>query len=289
MRAQPVTGKSRTDNSRRLAGRGRQAGMAPLPSPGATLAALRARRPLVHCLTNPVAANLTANALLCLGASPLMAEAEDEMAALSPEALLLNLGMQTPARMRAARIAAAAAQRTGIPWVLDPVAAGALTARTTLAEGLAGAGPAVIKGNASEIMALAGGQGGGRGTDATAAMTEAHGPARALARRTGAVVAITGAEDFVTDGTRVVVVRHGHPMMAAISGLGCVAGALAAACLAVQPDAVLATAHALALLGWAAERAAERAGGPASMQGGMLDALHGFDGAASPAGGWRLS
>ena len=242
-------------------------------SPGATLARVRARRPLVHCLTNPVAANLTANALLCLGASPLMAEAEEEVAVLRPDALLINLGMQTAARMRAARVAVAAAGRNGTPWVLDPVAAGALAARTVLAESLAASGPTLIKGNASEIMTLAGMGTGGRGTDATASTADAHGPAQALARRSGAAIAITGAVDYVTDGTRGVTVRRGHPTMAAISGLGCVAGALAAACLAVEPDPVLAAAHALALLGWAAERAAAAAHGPASLQAGILDAL----------------
>ncbi len=247
----------------------------PSPDPdhlGTMLAALRARRPLVHCLTNQVAANLTANALLCVGASPLMAEADDEVAVLSPDVLLINLGMQTPTRMRAARIAVAAARRQGIPWVLDPVAAGALPSRTTLALELATSRPAVIKGNASEIIALAGGQ-GGRGTDATVPTLEAQASAEALARHTGAVIAITGPEDIVTDGQRTTIVRHGHPMMAQISGLGCVAGALIAACLTVETDAVLAAANALALLGWTAERAAVQAGGPGSLQVGLLDEL----------------
>ena len=244
------------------------------PSPFATLAAIRARRPLIHCLTNPVAANLTANALLCLGASPLMAEAEEEVALVAPDALLVNLGMQTPERMRAAGIAIAAAGRAGTPWVLDPVAAGALAPRTALAEHLLAGRPTLIKGNASEIIGLAGGV-GGRGTDATAAAAAAHGPARALARRTGAAVAITGVEDWVTDGERTLAVRHGHPMMAGVSGLGCVAGALAAACLAVEPDAIVAAAHALTLLGLAGEQAARHAAGPASFQVALLDALAG--------------
>ena len=136
-----------------------------LSSPGATLAAVRDRRPLVHCITNPVAANLTANALLCLGASPLMAEAEAEMAAVAgfADALLVNIGMQIPARMNAAAAAIALAGQRGMPWVLDPVAAGAIPARSSLAQRFAAAGPRVIKGNASEIMALAGvGAGGAR-------------------------------------------------------------------------------------------------------------------------------
>lgn len=248
----------------------------PSPDPlhlGAILTALRARHPLVHCLTNQVATNLTANALLCVGASPLMAEAEDEVAVLSPDVLLINLGMQTPARMQSARVAVAAARHRGTFWVLDPVAAGALPSRTALALELAASQPAVIKGNASEIIALAGGQ-GGRGTDATVPTLEARASAEALARRTGAVIAITGPEDIVTDGQRTTIVKYGHPMMAQISGLGCVAGALIAACLTVEADAVLAATNALTLLGWTAERAAIRATGPGSLQVGLLDELY---------------
>jgi len=236
------------------------------------LAALRAQRPLVHCLTNQVAANLTANTLLCIGASPLMAEADDEVAILSPDVLLINLGMQTPARMRTAEIAVAAACRRSTSWVLDPVAAGALPSRTTLALELITSRPTVIKGNASEVIALAGGK-GGRGTDATVPTLEAQALGEALARHTGAVIAITGPEDVVTDGQRTTIVRHGHPMMAQISGLGCAAGALIAACLTVETDAMLAATKALTLLGWAAERAALQAAGPGSLQVGLLDEL----------------
>ncbi len=242
-----------------------------------TLAAVRARRPLVHCLTNPVAAALTANALLCLGASPLMAEAEVEMATVAgfADALLVNLGMQTSARMAAARLAIAAARQAGTPWVLDPVAAGAIPVRTALARSMAADRPALIKGNASEILALGAAGAGGRGTDAIDATDAALSAAQHLARQTGAIVAITGAVDWVTDGVRTEPVRHGHPMMAIISGLGCVAGALAAACLAVEPDRLTATRNALTFLGLAGERAGEHAHGPGSFAAALLDALHG--------------
>ena len=258
-----------------------QAEMCPdvLPSAGGTLVAVRARRPLVHCLTNPVAANVTANALLCLGAAPLMAEAVAEMEAVAAaaDALLVNLGTQTPARLAAAQAAVAAARRHGVPWVLDPVAAGAIPARGEAASTLMASGPRLIKGNASEILALAGAGAGGRGTDATHDPADALGPAQRLARETGAVVAITGAVDRVTDGDRTVAVTRGHPVMAQVSGMGCIAGALAAACLAVEPDGLLATQHALTLLGMAAEMAAERSAGPGSFVPAILDALHGLD------------
>ncbi len=252
---------------------------APPPSAGDTLAAVRARRPLVHCLTNPVAANLSANALLCLGASPLMAEAAEEMAAVgrAADALLVNLGMLTTARLAAARLAVAAARQCGRAWVLDPVAAGAIPARHEAARALVAAGPTLIKGNASEILAMAAPGAAGRGTDATHAAADVLEPARRLAREAGAIVAITGQVDWVTDGGRILAVRGGHALMAQVSGMGCVAGALAAACLAVEPDALLATRHALTLLGIAAQVAAGHAAGPGSFVPAILDALHGLD------------
>ena len=245
----------------------------PDPSPGATLAAVRARRPLVHCLTNPVAANLTANALICLGASPLMAEAELPDA----DALLINIGMQVAARMAAARAAIGAARLAGRPWVLDPVAAGALPERTALAHAMAAEAPSLIKGNASEILALAGGKAAGRGTDTLHDAAEVLEPARRLARETASVVAITGAVDWVTDGAGVSAVRRGHPLMAKVSALGCVAGAIAAACLAVEPNRLAATSHALTLLGVAGERAGAQAAGPGSFVPALLDALAALD------------
>ena len=248
-------------------------------SAGATLARLRAHHPLVHCLTNPVAAALTANALLCLGASPLMAEdvAEMEDVARFADALLVNIGMQNPARMEAAEAAVTLARQRGKPWVLDPVAAGAIVKRSNLAYRFALARPQVIKGNASEIMALAGAGAGGRGTDSIHDPAASLDPARRLAFETGAVVAITGTVDWVTDGTRTVSVARGHPLMARVSGIGCVAGAMIAACCDVEADPLRAAADALILFGIAGERAATEAGGPGSFAPALLDALAALD------------
>lgn len=246
-----------------------------------TLAALRSRAPLVHAITNAVAANLTANALLALGASPAMAESADEVEALArrADALVLNLGMLTPPRGAAMRLAAAAAQAAGRPWALDPVGAGALATRTALAHDLLSLGPAVLRGNASEVLSLAGAGAGGRGVDTLTGSETAVEAARALARRSGAVVAVTGAVDYVTDGTRVVAVRNGHALMASVTGMGCTATAIIGACLAVEPDGLAAAVHGLALLGVAGELAAERARGPGSLPAELLDALHGMDAA----------
>ena len=244
-------------------------------NPGATLLAVRAGRPLVHCITNHVTSGLVANVLLALGASPAMVEGEDEVAAFTARAgaLAINLGTLTPGRAAAMRLAAAAAARSGVPWVLDPVAAGALPARAALAAALLLHRPAVVRGNASEIKALAGAGAGGRGPETEASSADAVPAARALAREAGVVAAVTGAVDYVADGTGTHALRTGHPMMARVSGMGCAATAVIAACLAVEPDPMRAALHGLAILGRAGALAAADAAGPGSLAPALLDAL----------------
>ena len=244
-----------------------------------TLAAIRERAPLVHNITNVVVANLTANALLAIGASPAMVQAEEEVGEFArvADALVVNLGTVTAERAAAMRIAVAAAVEAGKPWVLDPVAVGAIGFRTRLAEDLIRQRPTAIRGNASEILSLAGFGGAGRGVDSSARSESARLAATQLARATGATAAVTGPVDYVTDGTRLIAVRNGHPMMTRVTGTGCTATAILGACAAVEADGVAASAHALVLIGVAGEIAAERASGPGSFQVAMLDALHGLD------------
>ena len=244
-----------------------------------TLDAIRARVPLVHNITNAVVTNTTANALLAIGASPAMVEGSDEVEefAAIADALVVNLGTMSSAQAAAMRLAVGAACRAGKPWVMDPVAVGAIAFRTALARDLALRGPAAIRGNASEIRALAGAGGAGRGVDATAGSATALAAAADLARRTGAAVAVTGATDYITDGSRVIAVENGDPMMTRVTGLGCTATAITGACVAVEPDRLAAAAHALALIGVAGEMAAERALGPGSLQLEILDALYQLD------------
>ena len=252
----------------------------------APLARLRAAAPLVHNITNYVVMNTTANALLAVGASPAMVHAVEEVedfTAIS-QALVVNIGTLSPSWVEAMRLAAARARAGGVSWVLDPVGAGATRYRTEVAAELARRGPTVIRGNASEIMVLAGAVGRaeagptGKGVDSTHATDDAREPARWLARETGALVAMTGAVDYVTDGTRVVAVRNGHPMMTRVTGLGCTASALVGACLAVAEGEPLgATVTALAVLGVAGEIAVEGAAGPGSLQLRLLDALYTLD------------
>lgn len=252
-----------------------------------TIQRVRERTPLIHNITNLVVTNSTANALLAVGASPAMVEAVEEVDEFAriADALVINLGTMTPERGHAMGVAAAAAREAGTPWVLDPVAVGALSYRSKVAVGLLAHAPRAIRGNGSEILALealsaVGGTNtpsGGRGVDSAHASDLALGAAKRLASRTGAVVTVSGATDLVTDGRQVFGVRNGHPMMQRVTGLGCTATALIGACLAVEPDAMAASVHAMVLVGLAGELAAERARGPGSLQMELLDALYRLD------------
>lgn len=248
--------------------------------PWIALERVRAAAPLVQNITNYVVMNNTANALLATGASPAMVHAVEEVeefVAIS-RALVVNIGTLSPRWVEAMRLAAAGAAARGVPWVLDPVGAGATTYRTETAGELAGLHPAVIRGNASEIMVVAGAVGiSGKGVDSAHSTQDALAPARALAARTGALVAMTGVVDYVTDGTRAVSIANGHPMMARVTGLGCTATALVGAFLAANDDPFAAAVSALAVLGVAGEIAAEQSPGPGSLQVHLLDALYRMD------------
>jgi hydroxyethylthiazole kinase len=239
------------------------------------LARLRERAPLTHCLTNTVVQNFTANVLLAAGAAPAMVPAVEEAGdfARIADALLVNVGTITAPDAEAMRIAVAAAREADTPWVLDPVAVGALSLRTSLAAELVGQAPAIVRGNPSEILALAGEAGGGRGVDSTAGVEEAVGAARELAERAGTVVAVSGVVDHVTDGRTVVTVPGGDVLLTKVTGAGCALGALMAAFCAVSATPLDAAVAASALMATAAERAAATADGPGSFAVALLDAL----------------
>ncbi len=239
------------------------------------LAALRRLAPLTHCITNVVAAGFTANVLLAAGASPAMVEALEEVEAFAAIAsgLLINVGTVNAHSAAAMTAAAAAARRAGTPWVLDPVAAGALGFRTRLAGELLAQRPAIVRGNASEILALAGAAGGGKGVDSTADSSDALPRARELAARSGAVVAVSGVVDYITDGEKTVAVRGGHVLMTKVTGVGCALGALMAAFLSSAASPLEAATSASAVLAAAAERAAREANGPGSFAVALLDQL----------------
>ena len=246
---------------------------------GAVLARVREQAPLVHCMTNVVVAGFTANVLLAVGASPAMVENDEESAefAAMADALLVNLGTLSAERARAMRLATAAARAAGTPWVLDPVAVGPLAFRTTLAAELLAQRPRVIRGNPSEVLSLAGAAGGGRGVDSTAEPARAVPAAQDLVARTGGAVAVSGAVDHLVDATRVLQVHTGHPLMTAVTGVGCALGALVAACCAVEDDPLTAAAAATAGLTVAAEVAAGNSSGPGSFAVALVDSLYHLD------------
>lgn len=239
------------------------------------LTALRDKPPLVQCLPNIVAAGWTANVLLAVGASPAMVDNPQEAGKFATVAggVLVNLGTPYADTARAMHLAAAGAKQMGTPWVLDPVAAGALGWRTSVAHQLLReARPTIIRGNASEIMALAGGA-GGRGVESLDSPEAAVEIAKGLARQQHSVIAVSGPTDHITDGERVVRLSNGHPLLTRVTGVGCALGALMAAFAAVVPDAVVAAAAATATLTVAADSAARDARGPGSFAVALLDEL----------------
>lgn len=240
------------------------------------LARLRATNPLVHLLTNEVVQEITANVLLAVGASPAMIVAEEEVEpfATISGALLVNVGTLYPARLAAMRQAVAAANRVGVPWTLDPVAAGVLAYRTQACREFLLCKPAAIRGNASEILALAGFAGSGRGVDTTSGSEAAVEAAEQLARSTGAIVAVTGETDFITDGRKTWATPWGHPVMTRVVGTGCALSAMVAAFTAKAPNRLDAVAAACAVAGLCGERAAASSRGPGSFKVDFLDALY---------------
>lgn len=238
------------------------------------LEALRERAPLVQCLTNIVVAQWTANVLLAVGAAPAMVDNPEEAGPFAAIAggVLVNLGTPYADTVAAMELAVASAGTAGTPWVLDPVAAGALAWRTGIARGLLAQRPTVVRGNASEVMALTGGA-GGKGVESVDTPEAALGAARELAAQHGTVVAVSGPLDHLTDGERVVRISNGHPLLTRVTGVGCALGAMMAGFAAVVADPLLAAVAATATLTVSGDRAAFDVPGPGSFAVVLLDKL----------------
>jgi hydroxyethylthiazole kinase len=244
------------------------------------LQALRAQVPLIHNITNYVVMNNTANTLLAVGASPAMVHAIEEIEEFVAiaDALVVNIGTLSSEWVTAMHLAARKANTLGKPWILDPVGTGATSWRTKVARDLLSEWPTVIRGNASEILALANvNDAQTRGVDSRHESEAALLPARELALAQSCIVAVSGAVDVVTDGEQVLRVANGHPLMTRVTGLGCSATATIGAFLAVHPDPLEATAYGLAIFGLAGELAAERSSGPGTLQVQLFDALYQLD------------
>ncbi|WP_104169176.1 hydroxyethylthiazole kinase [Cryobacterium sp. M23] len=236
---------------------------------------VRSHPPLVQCLTNSVVVNFTANVLLSLGAAPAMVDLPGEADAFARIAsgLLVNLGTPTAEQRDAMVEAVTAANDAGTPWVLDPVAVGFLPVRTPLAFALRDLRPTVVRGNASEIIALAGAGSGGRGVDSSDEVDAALAAAYALAGMTGGVIAVSGPVDIITDGRELVRIDNGHPLLTRVTGGGCALGAVMAAFAAVDADRFVTTVAAATVYTVAAELAAESAAGSGSFAVAFVDAL----------------
>ena len=242
---------------------------------------LRETKPLIHQITNYVVMNETANATLALGALPVMAHAREEveeMAAIAG-ALVLNIGTLSPHWVDAMLLAGRVANERGIPVVLDPVGAGATTYRTETAKRILDEiDVTVLRGNAGEVATLVGVDAEVRGVESIATGSDPADLARQAGSRLGLVASVTGAVDHVSDGENVISIANGHPLMATITGSGCMSSALTGCFLAVNNDAALdAAVEALVAFGVAGENAAVAARGPGSFHVALYDELAALD------------
>ena len=233
--------------------------------------------PLVHNITNYVVMNNTANALLAVGASPIMAHAKSEIHEMVNivDSVVINIGTLDEYWSESMLIAAEAAHSAKKPWVLDPVGAGATTFRDTTLNQLLQHYPTVIRGNASEIIALAKVNTTlTKGVDSTAKSNEAINAAQFLADRFHAVVCISGGTDIIIDNQQTFFINNGHPMMTKVTGLGCSATAIIGAFIGVTENTTEAVTAAMALISIAGELAALESKGPGSLQVSIIDKLY---------------
>lgn len=245
------------------------------------LEAVRRESPIIHNITNYVVMNSTANALLAVGASPVMAHAKEEVEEMVgiAQALVINIGTLSDQWIKAMFLAADQAAKNGIPIILDPVGSGATSYRTKTARDLIETcPPAIIRGNASEILSLSDDKTKTKGVDSVASSDAAIQTAVTLSKRYPCVVCVSGATDYIVEKDTVIKIDNGHPLMSRVTGLGCTASALCGAFAAVETSLLMAASSAMAVMGIAGEIAGEASWGPGSMQINFLDCLHRLSG-----------
>lgn len=215
----------------------------------ASLARVRRQRPRVHCLMNTVVQKFVADGLAALGAIPSMTSSTEEVEAFGrrADALVVNLGTLSEERRTAIRLATAVARGSRKPWIVDPVHCDYSPSRLAFARELLASEPSVVRGNASEM--------------------------ELIGEASGVLKIKTGAIDELTLGRHTIRVENGHPLMAQVTGTGCLSGALIAAFMAVEPDRLKAATGALLTSGVAAEIAAQRSSGPGTFEAAFRDAL----------------
>jgi hydroxyethylthiazole kinase len=243
----------------------------------ALLNRIRDEKPLIHNITNYVVMNFTANSLLAMGASPVMAHAINEVEEMVwlARALVINIGTLSDRWIEAMLLAGKEANELGIPIVLDPVGSGATTLRTkTFKRLISELKITIVRGNASEILSISSSDSKTKGVDAVHDVEYASQTARDLAKEIGSVVAITGPIDLITDGNQVIRCHNGSPLLSRVTGTGCASTATIAAFAAVTKNPVEAASAGLAFFGLAGEKAAEKAKSPGSFMVALLDALN---------------
>ncbi len=240
---------------------------------------VREKRPLIHHLTNYVSINDCANVTLGIGASPVMAEDRGEVAEIVAQAsaLVLNIGMLNPPKLEAMLTAGKGAAQKGIPIIFDPVGVGASTMRREAAARIVAELPVtVIRGNLAEIKALLGLRGAPRGVDSPATEEDNREIARRLSEKLACVVAITGKTDVVAAGRRICHIHNGHPLLAGITGTGCMTGSLIAGFCSVANDPFSGAVAGIAVMGIAGELAEQSLAareGPGTFRIRLLDSI----------------
>ncbi|REC46853.1 hydroxyethylthiazole kinase [Chryseobacterium pennipullorum] len=238
---------------------------------------VRQQSPLVHNVTNYVVMNNTANALLAAGASPIMAHAKSEIKEMVniAHSVVINIGTLDEYWSESMIMAAEIADSVNKPWVLDPVGAGATTFRDQVLHQLLQYRPTVIRGNASEIIALAKANDTvTKGVDSTAGSSDAMDAAQILVQQYNTIVCISGETDIILSPGKCFHLKNGHPLMTKVTGLGCSASALTGAFIGCSEDKVQGVAAAMALLGIAGELAFLESKGPGSLQVSLIDKLY---------------
>lgn len=239
--------------------------------------AIRKHKPLIHNITNYVVMDFTANVLLALGASPVMAHAIDEVADMCSiaNALVVNIGTLSKSWVESMHKAFEVAEKKVIPTVFDPVGAGATQYRTQVTMDLIQKGhPKIIRGNASEISAIVKSKYSTKGVESTLQAHEVFEEAKHFSTNTGSIVVVSGASDYIVENNKVAITHNGHEMMPLITGMGCAATAIIGAFSSVNDNLFEAASHAMAFTGIAGELAGQTAKGPGTFRTAFIDAVY---------------
>lgn len=221
---------------------------------------IKATNPLVHNITNIVVANITANALIAIGASPIMAHAKEEVAQMVgiSKALVLNIGTLSESIVESMLIAGKEANRLNIPVILDPVGAGATEYRNSVVKKIAREIKlSAVRGNASEIANMSGVQMQTKGVDSTGEVKNIIDISKSLANNLNCTVCASGAEDIATDGKETYLIKNGDIMLTKITGSGCISTALMGAFLCVDDNPLRAVVSGAVFMGICGELAAK--------------------------------